>query len=261
MNTLRQFRRWTLQASRFERGRTALIAGVALVLVATALLPAPVEHADRDLRAHAATADAQGDAQGDARTGTGPTLPGEAGPGSGVGSTAGATGSTQVADRGAGPGRGGPTTGERGITNTSVKVGFTIVQDTVATALGYSAGFRGDAKDAIDALVDYANDAGGVFGKTIDVSIVKPDFVRADQQRQKCIELTEWYGVFAVIDSIALGAPTSAACVTEEHDTLLLNGVPGSDENFRLGAPHHVSLHKDDNRSMKDLVAAAMANG
>ncbi|HUR78178.1 MAG TPA: hypothetical protein VMZ22_09550, partial [Acidimicrobiales bacterium] len=40
-----------------------------------------------------------------------------------------------------------------------------------------------------------------------------------------------------------------------------LNGVPGSDENFRLGAPHHVSLHKDDNRSMKDLVAAAMANG
>ncbi|HUQ39579.1 MAG TPA: hypothetical protein VM030_05450, partial [Acidimicrobiales bacterium] len=54
---------------------------------------------------------------------------------------------------------------------------------------------------------------------------------------------------------------TASACITAEHKTLLVTQRPGGSENVRRGFPHLVSVQNDDNRKMKEMVAAAKGAG
>ena len=260
--------RWMQEASARERRTTAAVVVAATALVTVALVPAPSEKDGRGLEVGAAPA------SGDP---TGATIA----PGGGVGPVTGAGGQTDVgaavpdvAARGSATittlGTGGGSTSvpdarltatDRGVSADAIKVGFTIANFTPAQQYGIAPGQRTDVSQAIDALVAHANERGGVLGRRIEAVKVSPDLINEPDQRQKCVELTETEGVFAVIDSFAFSFETSSACVTAEHKTLLVTENPGSSANVRLGFPYLVSVQKDDNRKMKDLVWAADGAG
>ena len=267
------FRRWLDSASVPERATTGAVAAVVLALLAWGLAPAPTERST-DADALSASGDASDSLTGEALPQdaaaavgeTGPNGPGgaaAASPGRGR-TSAGSTGSAggRSPAGGAAPGGAtGLTASDRGITPDVIKVGFTTLNFDTAAELGYANDLRRDSSKAVDAFVDYVNKRGGVLGRRIQPVKVLVDLVNAEQQRQKCLELTETHGVFAVIDSFAFSGETSTACVTAERKTLLVNGNPGSSENVRRGFPYHASVHKDDNRKMKDLVFAAKGAG
>ena len=261
MTFVAQLRPWLKESSATERAMTAVATAVVMALLAWALVPAPAEGPAGLLNAGSGAeagvaldggAAGATDAGGSARTGA--ILPGAR--------------STVTDGRSAG--RGAPsgsaptdrlTTTDRGVSAEAIKVGFAVVNFESANRLGIYPDLREDASEAIDAFVDYANKRGGVLGRRIQPVKVNPDLTNAEDQRRRCVELTETHGVFAVVTSFAFSSETATACITAEHKTLLVSGNPGSSENVRLGFPYHVSVLKDDNRKMKDLVAGAKAAG
>lgn len=262
MTTFAQLLRWMEGASRRERRTTAAAVVLLVALVTFALVPEqrvgpngleagglPVAEYDA---APATTVVGDGG-------GVVPVVPGP-GPGSVTTATtpalAGGGGPTPTVD-GTSPRNGT----DEGVTAESIKVGFGIVKWLAVNDLGLVTDMRTDVSEAVDALVAHVNERGGVLGRRIEPVKVSPDITSLDEQRQKCLELTETEEVFAVVDSFAFWFEPSSACITAEHQTILLNGSPGSADNVRLGFPYAVSLYKDDNRKMKDLVAAAEAAG
>lgn len=244
-------RRWSRQASRSERAWTVFVAAVVVAVIGAALVPARSEQAAEGARA------------GAGRTAGTAIVPHERVTTTIAGAVGSRDGRSPVGPAAADPGRAAsPDRGPvRGVTATSIKVGFTIIDPGAAELLGYWPGLREDVSEAIDALVEDANERGGVLGRKIEAVKVSPSFIDADDQRVKCLELTESRKVFAVIDSLAFAADTSMACIAAEHKTLLVSSTPSSAAHLRTTAPLQVSLHKDDNRTMKDLAASAKAAG
>ena len=265
MTALAPLRGWLEQASARERLSAAAAAVVATGLMTLALVPAPPERkggvtATGEFRSGGESTDpgvvapgltTDGAPGGSAPDASGPGAPGLSGPTSTITHSGG----------GGGAPRGAFTASDRGVSADTIKVGFTVIDFGNAIANGIVPGIRKDASAAVDALVAYANEHGGVLGRRIELVKVFPDIGSAEDQRKKCVELTETNRVFAVVDSFAFSFETSKACVTAEHKTLLLSGHPGSSRNVRLGYPFHVSLQNDDNRKMKNLVAAAKTAG
>lgn len=255
MNTRGQLGRWVRTASKTERITTACTVVVVLVFIGAALVPAPVVRrgASNVEQTVAAERRQLPEVNASTVTATSSTL---------VGGFAGS-------GAGAGAAKPGDARREAGTSATTVlrktepiKLGFTSISvNTAVVVFGYEPNYRKDVPKAIDAYVDYANKNGGVAGRQIDAVTVEPDFASRDDQRQKCIELTETHNVFGVIDSFAFSDTTATACITAEHQTLLLSGNPLGSANIRAESPYHVSMFKDDNRKMKDLVAASKAAG
>lgn len=267
MTAWAQLLRWMDEASRRERRTSAVVIVVVVGLVTAALVPEP------PARSNALDASGLPGVEYDAGPGTS-ALVAEAGGGgqrvpSATATGAAAPGSATTAPALAGSGDPGREVGatvplratDRGVAADAIKVGFGIIGWVSAVDAGIVTGMRADVSEAIDAFVEHANDRGGVLGRRIEPVKVSPNLMSRDDQRQKCIELTESEGVFAVVDSWAFWLETSSACITAEHQTILVSGSPGSADNVRLGFPYAVSPYKDDNRKMKDLVVAAEAAG
>ncbi|HUF84269.1 MAG TPA: ABC transporter substrate-binding protein [Acidimicrobiia bacterium] len=266
MTALTLLLRWMDASSRRERWTSAAVVVLIVGLVTFALVPAP-RIGPNALEAGGlpvAEYDASPVANQPVGVSAGPEAP--AVPSTPGAVTPGVTTVTTAFTGGGGPAPVPETTvplraTERGVTADSIKVGFAAAGFAGAVEAGIVTSMRTDVSEAIDALVDYANDRGGVLGRRIEPVKVEPDLLSESDQRQKCLELTETEGVFAVVDSFAFWHETAAACITAEHKTLLLNGSPGSAENVRNGFPYAVSVYKDDNRKMKDLVVAAKTAG
>lgn len=265
MRAFTQLLGWMEVASRRERRSTAVVIVVVVGLVTAALMPErPDLSLGRDASGMPVTEYDAGPGTvpvADAPGGV-PQMPGTTTPGV---AAVGVTTSTLPALREGGSAPPATTmplrATDEGVTADSIKLGFGIIGFAGAVEAGVVTDARTDVSEAIDALVEHANERGGVFGRRIEPVKVQPSILSEDEQRQKCLELTETEKVFAVIDSFAFWLETATACITEEHRTLLINSAPGSAENVRLGFPYGVSLYKDDNRKMKDLVAAAHASG
>jgi hypothetical protein len=256
-------------ASRRERRTTAAVIILVVGLVTLALVPAPRVPDDAQDASGLAGLDydagpvvvggAIGEGGPEAEVSV-PLAPGAALPGATTSATTPAPsiggGPAPVIDA-AGPLR----ATDEGVTAESIKLGFGIINWGPAEEFGIVTGMRIDVPEAIDAFVAHANERGGVLGRRIEPVKVSPSIGSLDEQRQKCLELTETEEVFAVVDSWSFWLEPASACITAEHQTLLLNGSPGSADNVRLGFPYGVSLYKDNNRKMKDLVVAARDTG
>ncbi|HUQ39735.1 MAG TPA: ABC transporter substrate-binding protein [Acidimicrobiales bacterium] len=272
------FRRWLHVAPSLERAVTAAVTALVMAVVAWALVPAPPERPLDQLGGGLGAAPEPGVADftdtgpttegslpttADGSHSVGPSLPGDA-RGS---STAGGPGGTSSPGRGTTGGASGSsppqrlTATDRGVTASAIKVGFAVIDWSGANSLGFFPEMRADVSKAVDAMVDYANQRGGVLGRRIQPVKVTPDLTNEADQRQKCLELTETHGVFAVMSAVAFPAQTATACITTEHKTFLLSGNPGSSAHVRAGYPYDVAIFKDDNRKMRDLVSAASSNG
>ena len=256
MTRAASFRQWSRQASARERAVTAAVAVAVVLLVAAALVPAPPHRTDNPLAAD--TGDSAG-ATADSAPATAGTTPTDAlaeGQ-SGTPTTRPAASSAVGHDRRTTA----LTATDTGVTANTIKVGFAFADLDLVQEYGAKPHLREDVSEAIDSFVDYANKRGGVLGRRIEAVKKQVVFAPPRDQRPACIEFTEEDRVFAVIDTFVYWLESDIACITTEHHTLLVNGVPTSAAGLAASAPYQVSVHKDDNRKMKDLVSAAKSTG
>jgi hypothetical protein len=112
---------------------------------------------------------------------------------------------------------------DRGVTHTSIKVGFLLVDIGGVGRIGFS--FPGvdpaQQQQAAQAYVDDINARGGILGRTIEPVFRSFDVLNEDDQRAKCVELTRDERVFAVI-AWAGFMDTPMLCVTVQHATPLI---------------------------------------
>ncbi len=258
--SIKVFRLWLDQSSRKELSLTTAALALALAVGAWTLTPVGSRSA-----ADRVSADSTVD-EGTA-TPLDPELPTEGA--STRKSNRSRAGASQAAANAAGePGgsvtvRPGFTGSDIGVQADSIKLGFTIINLGGAESAGLSAAtnLRDDIREVIDALVDDANKRGGVLGRKIVAAKASVDLLNADDQRQKCLQLTETEKVFGVIDSFAILYEPAKACVTVEHKRPLLSNIPGPRRNVEAAFPYQVSPVDDYNQRLKNWVFWARDSG
>lgn len=111
-----------------------------------------------------------------------------------------------------------------GVTATTVKVGFLLLD--IASATRIAGGLTGidpeQQRRAAQVYVDEINARGGIQGRRIVPEYRTFDVLSRDDQRAACLELVEDKKVFAVIAAGGFGGPP-VLCVTQEHRTPLIN--------------------------------------
>jgi len=115
---------------------------------------------------------------------------------------------------------------DRGVTATSVKIGFLILD--VGSVAKFGVSVPGvdpqQQEDAYTAFVKDVNDHGGINGRTIQPVFRTFDVLSQDDMRAACLALTQDEKVFAVVGTGGFFGPP-VLCITEENSTpLILEG-------------------------------------
>lgn len=265
MSLLRQ---WLREASREERRPAAVVGVVALALVAWALVPLGhdvvtaglTDAAGAELDGFSATPNTGG------QPGVGVT--GEAtGPGgAGSSSTQGSAGSpTGPGGAPATPTTGGAacaalTASDQGITSTTVTVGVAEF-DAGNPAIVQQFGFRPDAEDVVNALVDDINGRGGVACRKLVVRFYKVNPFDENDQRSKCTQAAHDDRVFAFLDPGGLTTLAAQSCVTVDNHVPLLDGSVWPASYVEAQAPYYLSSNTDANRAARNWVFLAKQAG
>jgi hypothetical protein len=264
-----QLRRWLADGTSTEHRAGAVSILAVVALLAWALFPLSNTSTDRTVGAVAGAASATGDGV------SGPEAAAAAAdavgsPGAAVATQAGGpTGPSSRPTRAGGAGASPTgtvsralTASDRGVTPSSIKVGFTVMDLANLGATGNTAvGIRNDTPKVIQALVDDANARGGVLGRKIQPVVKSVDLLSASDQQAKCLEFTRDDQVFAVVDTYTFLLPESAACVTQQNKTPLITAFPGTDAEIAAANPYLISLRKSETRVMHDLAYGAAAAG
>ena len=167
----------------------------------------------------------------------------------------GSNGSTKGATSG-GSGASPLTSTDRGVTATTVKVGFTAIDTASTDRLGIGIGITVDQQRAAwQAFSDDINARGGLNGRKIVPVVVKYDPASENSQRDACLQLTQNEKVFAVVGGFNF--PAAVSCVTRENSTPLFSGYPStSDEIFATSEGRFTTLFPRASRMMEMTVAA-----
>jgi hypothetical protein len=143
-----------------------------------------------------------------------------------------------------------------------VKLGFVMMDVGGLRNSGFGViNTREDIPQVIDALVDWANDNGGVYGRKIVPVKKTVDLINPNDQRNKCLDYTQRDEVFGVIDSFTYVFPATRACFTVENKTPYFGAFPGGRDELRKAAPFQVSTSGDSNTMIKNWVYGAKAEG
>jgi substrate-binding family protein len=151
---------------------------------------------------------------------------------------------------------------DRGVTASTVKVGFVMMDVGGLRNSGFGViNTREDIPQVIDALVDWANKKGGIHGRKIVPVKKTVDLINPSSQRNACLDYTQRDKVFAVIDSFTYVFPATRACFTVENKTPYFGAFPGGTQELAKAAPFQVSTSGDSNTMMKNWVFGAKAAG
>jgi hypothetical protein len=119
----------------------------------------------------------------------------------------------------------GATASARGVTPTSIKIGFFLLD--VGNLGKFGAGVGGvtpaTQQKAHQAFVDELNQQGGLCGRKIDPVYRSFDVTDQNQQLSQCAALTEDDKVFAVVSADGI-ASTTVSCIVNQHQTFLILG-------------------------------------
>lgn len=151
---------------------------------------------------------------------------------------------------------------DRGITPSTIKIGFLIAQVGGLDQAGFALGLRGDMEEVIKAYVDEANRNGGAAGREITYVTEKVDPLDANDQRAACLRMTQDEEVFAVLDSATTLGP-QALCYGAEHDTPFFNsGISTVSSSYvRESLPYWVSTYQEGTRQVLNWAHAAREDG
>ncbi len=151
----------------------------------------------------------------------------------------------------------------QGVTNSTVKVGFLMVNfnDPVISAnIDFT---RGDQQKIIQSFVDDINNTGGIAGgkKIVPVYYPYAPYGNVGPPLQACTKLTEDDHVFAVIGLLYEPTGAAHACVTKQHQTVLITHE--LDGNIMKKATPGLLLTSDTlaERSTVEMLDAAHAKG
>lgn len=167
---------------------------------------------------------------GGAVSGGAPTAAAPGSPGGGVTPTSTGTAVTRAAG---GACAGSPSSGARGVTATTVKVGFAIPDIRAVVAVFGKQVDPGDMAGHVRAILDGMRKDGRlpVCGRDIVPVFREYNVLDPAASRSVCVAFTQQDKVFAVIALFAFGA---ADCVTQENRTFLLDlGVGLSEEDYK----------------------------
>lgn len=287
-----QFRLWLREAPKTERQVTGMVAVVLWVLIAAVLRPmsgggpasgldaltgqgtavepgastavagqAPAPEAGLPAGPDAAVPDgapAPAPAGGAPAEGAGPPAPAGAAPPGVAAPPGGAAPAPAPGPAGTQP----LTASDRGVTPTTVKIGFVIGTLSGIEETGIAADLRDDLSEVVDAIVDDANKRGGMAGRKIVAAKATVDVTNPDSQRQGCLELTQTQKVFAIQDTASLSFAASRTCVAKENRTPLLTQLyPGGSNEFASNAPNLMAISQNDSRRVQNWVQAAKQAG
>lgn len=269
MSAFGEFKWWNRAAPGAEKALAVVAASLALALLGWAAVPASDAEPETALQAadaSAVVAAAPGSATSSAASvpATDTTTP-ALGSTVAAGSPAqrpGAAGQTARRPAGATAPSEPLRASDRGVTATQLKLGFVMFDIGGLRATGFNViKVREDVPQVIDALVDWANDNGGVAGRKIVgvkklVSLIDPN-----DQRAKCLDYTQRDKVFAVLDSFTYIFPATRACLTVENKTPYFTAWPGGAREVAKAAPYQVSTNADNNVHLKNWVMGARDAG
>ena len=266
MQRFAEFKRWLIEAPKAERTFTLVAALVLAGLIGWAAVPSSRGDAlDAGLTGSSITGtqtssvpSATGSAAGPAATGRSVAAGGPSGSPS-----TGPTGGSISGAPSAAPGKlEALRASDRGLTATTAKIGFVIMDVGGLRNSGMGViNTRDDIPQVIDALVDWANDNGGLNGRKIVPVKKVVDLISPNDQRNKCLDFTQRDQVFAVLDSFTYVFPSTRACFTIENKTPYFGAFPGGKQELAKAAPFQVSTSGDSNQMMKNWVYGAKAEG
>lgn len=149
-----------------------------------------------------------------------------------------------------------------GVTADTVRIGVMLMGLGDLAALGAELGIDPDAqRSAWTALIEDANEAGGLHGRRIEP--VFEEFDVTDEtltsMREACVAMAEDHEVFAVIASIFFGDPVR--CVTERYETPLLHPEGDGEEFFEAAGGRLITLTPSKSRGLRNLLAMVHDEG
>jgi hypothetical protein len=137
--------------------------------------------------------------------------------------TGGAT-ATGTATGGTTPGAAKLTASDRGVTPTTVTLGFTIADLGGVSKVGFAVpGFDPKAQEANDSVfVDYLNAHGGLLGRKVVPLYFRYDPTNEQSEEAACLSATQDHAIFAAIDSGGGLSFQAQLCFTQQNHTPLL---------------------------------------
>jgi ABC-type branched-subunit amino acid transport system substrate-binding protein len=127
--------------------------------------------------------------------------------------------SSSAKDSGSSSGGGG--TPGRGVTASTIKVGFSYIDLETLAKQGLIKIDHGPYEDIIKALVDDVNAQGGINGRKLELATAKYSPIGTTDQLAACTKLTEDDQVFVVLNGFLGG---NDLCVVQQHETALVGG-------------------------------------
>jgi ABC-type branched-subunit amino acid transport system substrate-binding protein len=124
-----------------------------------------------------------------------------------------------------------PAASDQGVAADSIKIGFTLNRPANLSATGFAFGLRQDDAQAIKAMIDYANAAGGVQGRKLTYVTVDVDPTNRSSWQTACLRLTEDEKVFSVLNPGAyLGVGHN--CYLDHHVPQATSGSVSMSQSF-----------------------------
>ena len=120
-----------------------------------------------------------------------------------------------------------------GVTDTSVKIGVTYVDESAVKASGIDLRL-GEYQKSYEVLVDQINKDGGINGRKLDLVFAPINPVGTAPAEEVCLELTEDDEVFAAVGFFLNDA---VLCPVELHETAVIGGNQTADRLARAKAP------------------------
>lgn len=183
-------------------------------------------------------------------------------PGAGAGAAPGAAGGSRAGGAGAeqagaaAPGAPLAAT-DRGVTASTIKLGFTALDTANLSRVGVGIGVTVEQQIAAwQAYVKDINARGGIHGRKVQGVFASYDPTNESSQRQACLRLTQDEKVYAVVGGF--NYPVAVSCVARENKTLLFSGYPAtSDELYAQSEGRFITMYPRASRMMA-LTAAAL---
>ena len=147
---------------------------------------------------------------------------------------------------------------DRGVTPTTLKLGFFIPSTDYANQMGFGIN-GGDARKAIQAMVDQVNDFGGVCGRKLTWAAVDFNPFDDSDKRAACIKMTQEEKVFATIDNLTFGVAGNACLV--ENKTPFISFQSLEQDVLRSLVPYGWIMRFTRNRLIRNWVLFIKSHG
>jgi hypothetical protein len=167
--------------------------------------------------------------------------------GSGPHATTGTTGSS-----------GALTASARGVTATTIRIGFAYPDLQALSKTGIVKIDVGPSADLMKAVVDDVNAHGGVDGRKLELFTSGWFPIGNEKQLASCVELTEDHAVFAVLGGYLGG---NNLCVTKQHQTALIGRDVDATATISQSAAPWISESPTAERAAAGLVRAMQQHG